>query len=231
MDSRYQTNSKLPLQPADVLVPQDDPALNSAAATDVFTCVPVKGNPYGELMRYDEIWAKMMMIFKKLRNMMNEYNAQRQAQAWTLYVNAQVKTRDGIQKAFLAAVISSAGGAAGGICSMGGTATGFRAVKNLKQNPGKNLHSNSTDAFNLHQGLGRDSGQFINSGCAAGASGMTKEADTAKAEAELLHKSAYFYEKTQEELQAQAKDIIRQMLEMGQRYVEQYSQALQHLMR
>ncbi|AHF76780.1 Translocation machinery component [Sodalis praecaptivus] len=231
MDSRYQTNSPLPLQPADVLVPQSDPALNSAAATDVFTRVPVKGNPYGDLMRYDEIWAKMMMMCKKLRNMMNEYNAQRQAQAWTLDVNALVKTRDGIEKAFQAAVISSAGGVAGGVCSMGGTATGFRAVKNLKQNPGENLHSNSTDAFNLHQGLGRDSGQFINSGCAAGASGMTKEADTAKAEAELLHKSAHAYDKTQDELQAQAKDIMRQMLEMGQRYVEQYSQALQHLVR
>ncbi|CAK8741115.1 hypothetical protein SODG_004526 [Sodalis praecaptivus] len=112
-----------------------------------------------------------------------------------------------------------------------GNGYGFPGRKKPQTESGENLHSNSSDAFNLHQGLGRDSGQFINSGCAAGASGMTKEADTAKAEAELLHKSAHAYEKTQDELQAQAKDIMRQMLEMGQRYVEQYSQALQHLVR
>lgn len=229
MDSRYQTNTTHPLQPADVSVPQGDPALNSAAATDVSTSTPVKGNHPGDLMNLDEIMAKMMKLSEKLRDVINQYNAKREAKVWELNVIALNKTRDGIDKTFHAGMISSVGGLAGGVCGMGGAATGFRAVKNLKQNPGENLHINSTNTLNQYQGLGHDAGQFINSGCAAGASGMTKEADTAKAEAELLHKSADASEKTQDKLLAKAQDIMRNIIDLGNQVVGQRTQMLQHL--
>lgn len=205
-------------------------APTSASATDA-TAAPaaVKPDPGAELMMYDEIWAKLLMLSKRLRGMMNAYNAQRQALSWQLDVNALTKSRAGIEKAFQAAMVSAAGGMVSGVCTAGGAIAGARGLKSKGASEMSNYERNTFLESNINRG--RDVGQSIGSGFNMGGSELTREADTAKAEADLLNKSAQSYTKTQEELQAQARDVMRQMLDMGQKYVEQYSQALQHLVR
>ncbi|BAE74564.1 translocation machinery component [Sodalis glossinidius str. 'morsitans'] len=227
MGSRQHVINAFSSQPTNVVLTQDIPVVESAFAAPS----PATGHPYDILMRFDEVLAKLLEMCKKLRDMMNAYNAQRQVQAWTLDVNALTKTRDGIQKAYTAAIISAVGGMGNGACGLVGTFTGARAVKTLKSGMSDFNYSDCNQAFARHQGMGHDFGQSFNSGFAVGASYMTKEADTAKAEAELLNKSAHAYSKTQEDLETQVKNIMREIQEMMQKYVEHYSQALQHLAR
>lgn len=231
MESRNQTINPILSQSSEVLASQDKSAsmLTSALGVNSAASTPAKRDPQTELMMYDEIWAKLLILSKRLRDMMNAYNAQRQALAWELDVNSLTKTRAGIEKSFQAAMCNAAGGMATGVCTGAGAVSGLRAVKSAVQSSKNILEHNQL--LDGHINRGRDVGHSINSGCAAGAGELTKEAETSKAEADLLNKSAHAYAKTQDELQAQAKDIMRQMLEMGQKYVEQYSQALQHVVR
>lgn len=230
MTSHYQTINTTSSLITEALAGKGNPAPTLASATDA-TAAPaaVKPDPGAELMMYDEIWAKLLMLSKRLRDMMNAYNAQRQALSWQLDVNALTKTRSGIEKAFQAEMISAAGGMATGVCTGAGAISGVRKVNGVKEGKGDVFDRNRL--FDSHVGRGRDVGQSIGSGFTMGGSQLTKEANTAKAEADLLNKSAQAYAKTQEELQAQVREVMRQMLEMGQKYVEQYSQALQHLVR
>lgn len=230
MASHYQTINTTSSLITEALAGRGNPAPTLASAADA-TAAPatVKLDPGAELMMYDEIWAKLLMLSKRLRDMMNAYNAQRQALSWQLDVNALTKTRSGIEKAFQAAMVSATGGIVNGVCTGAGAFSGVRKIRGEEASKGDIHQRNTILENNINRG--RDVGQSASSAFTMGGSELTKEADTAKAEADLLNKSAQAYAKTQEELQAQVREVMRQMLEMGQKYVEQYSQALQHLVR
>ncbi|MFP1922636.1 type III secretion system effector protein [Lonsdalea quercina] len=199
---------KRTMDPAGELIPQTHSAGNAGAADN--SNVAFDANSFFNL--FDEIWAKLMLLAKELRDTMQYYNQKKQELGWGLEINALKKSLNAIDDSCSAAKLDAAGSIIGGLCSLGGAAYGIAGANSIAQEAGRFV-GNAAD-------------QTVKGTFSALAANLKRTADEEKAIADLQDKGAQSYAKTLDDILTKARDIMQQMMEMGRSLVEVFSQAL-----
>lgn len=176
--------------------------------------VNVKGSSKGTLdandsfTMFDEIWSKLLMLAKKLRDTMQFYNQKKQELSWELEINTLQQSVKALDDSYGAAKSGAIGGMLAGGLTVGGAFFGEGGMT-----------------------VGNAMGQVAN-GIGSWASGSeTRKADAEKAIAELQNKGAQSYAKTLDDTLMKAREIMQQMMEMGRNLVEVFSQVLRAISR
>lgn len=176
--------------------------------------VNVQGNTKGTLdandffAMFDEIWSKLLMLAKQLRDTMQFYNQKKQELSWGLEINTLQQSVKAIDDSYGAAKAGAIGGMSAGVLTVGGAFFGEAGMT-----------------------VGNAMGQVTN-GIGTWASGSeTRKADTEKAIAELQNKGAQSYAKTLDDTLMKAREIMQQMMDMGRNLVEVFSQVLRAISR
>jgi len=156
----------------------------------------------------DEIWSKLMLLAKQLRDIMQSYNQKKQALGWDLEVNTLKKSVESINDSFQGAKVSAIGTLFGGLFSLTGAAVGGMGMT-----------------------VGSAAGQAVGGIASCIASDETRKADTEKAIADLQNKGAQSYVKTLDDTQTKAREIMQQMMDMGRNLVEVLGQMLRAISR
>ncbi|WP_261369251.1 type III secretion system translocon protein SseD [Yersinia mollaretii] len=157
---------------------------------------------------FDEIWSKLLMLAKQLRDTMQFYNQKKQELGWELEVNT-------LKQSFIAIEDSNE---AAGSSAIGGIFAGFLTL---------------TGAFFGEAGMtmGNAAGQVAGGIANFGAGSKTRDADGEKAIADLQNKGAQSYAKTLDDTLMKAREIMQQMMDMGRSLVEVFSQVLRSISR
>lgn len=176
--------------------------------------VNVQGSSKGTLdandffAMFDEIWSKLLMLAKQLRDTMQFYNQKKQELSWGLEINTLQQSVKTIDDSYGAAKAGAIGGMFAGVLTVGGAFFGEAGMT-----------------------VGNAMGQVAN-GIGTWASGSeTRKADAEKAIAELQNKGAQSYAKTLDDTLMKAREIMQQMMEMGRNFVEVFSQVLRAISR
>ncbi|ARF52354.1 type III secretion system effector protein (plasmid) [Pantoea stewartii subsp. stewartii DC283] len=157
---------------------------------------------------FDEIWSKLLMLAKQLRDTMQFYNQKKQKLSWGLEINTFQQSVKAIDDSYDAAKAGAIGGMFAGALTVGGSFFGEAGMT-----------------------VGNAMGQVAN-GIGSWVSGSeTRKADVEKAIAELQNKGAQSYAKTLDDTLMKAREIMRQMMEMGRNLVEVFSQVLRAISR
>ncbi|MFP2694221.1 type III secretion system effector protein [Enterobacter ludwigii] len=171
--------------------------------------VNVQGSTKGTLdandffAMFDEIWSKLLMLAKELRDTMQFYNQKKQEQSWGLEINTLQQSVKAIDDSYGAAKAGAIGGMFAGMLTVGGAFFGEAGMT-----------------------IGNAMGQVAN-GIGTWASGSeTRKADAEKAIAELQSKGAQSYAKTLDDTLMKAREIMQQMMDMGRNIVEVFSHVL-----
>ncbi|MGL5699436.1 MAG: type III secretion system effector protein [Kluyvera sp.] len=152
---------------------------------------------------FDEIWIKLLMLAKQLRDTMQFYNQKKQELGWGLEINALQQNLKAIDGSYNAAMASSIGGILGGVAMVGGVFFG-----DVGMAVGNAASQGASGIGNLISGS------------------ETRKADAEKAVAELQNKGAQSYAKTLDDVLIKAREIMQQMMDMGRNLVEVFSQVL-----
>ncbi|WP_100052968.1 type III secretion system effector protein [Lonsdalea iberica] len=204
---------KRTLDPAGALISQTHSAGNAAAADN--GNVAFDSNSFFNL--FDEIWAKLMLLAKELRDTMQYYNQKKQELGWGLEINALKQSFSAIDDSCSAAKLDAAGSIIGGFCSLGGVVYGEACGGGIAAEAGRFV-GNAAD-------------QTAKGTFSALAANLKRSADEEKAIADLQDKGAQSYAKTLDDILAKAREIMQQMMEMGRSLVEVFSQALRSISR
>lgn len=157
---------------------------------------------------FDEIWSKLLMLAKELRDTMQFYNQKKQELSWGLEINTLQQSVKAIDDSYGAAKAGAVGGMFAGVLTVGGAFFGEAGMT-----------------------VGNATGQVAN-GIGSWASGSeTRKADAEKAIADLQNKGAQSYAKTLDDTLLKAREIMQQMMEMGRNLVEVFSQVLRAISR
>lgn len=157
---------------------------------------------------FDEIWSKLLMLAKQLRDTMQFYNQKKQELGWSLEINTLQQSVKAIDDSYGAAKAGAIGGMFAGGLTIGGAFFGEAGMT-----------------------VGNAMGQAAN-GIGTWASGSeTRKADAEKAIAELQNKGAQSYAKTLDDTLMKAREIMQQMMDMGRNLVEVFSQVLRSISR
>ncbi|MCW1975703.1 UNVERIFIED_ORG: secreted effector protein SseD [Pantoea agglomerans] len=157
---------------------------------------------------FDEIWIKLLMLAKQLRDTMQFYNQKKQELSWGLEINTLQQSLKAIDDSYGAAKAGAIGGMFAGVLTVGGAFFGEAGMT-----------------------VGNAMGQVAN-GIGSWASGSeTRKADAEKTIAELQNKGAQSYAKTLDDTLMKAREIMQQMMEMGRNLVEVFSQVLRAISR
>lgn len=157
---------------------------------------------------FDEIWSKLLMLAKQLRDTMQFYNQKKQELSWGLEINTLQQSVKAIDDSYGAAKAGAIGGICAGMLTVGGAFYGEAGMT-----------------------VGNAMGQMAN-GIGTWVSGSeTRKADAEKAIAELQNKGAQSYAKTLDDTLMKAREIMQQMMDMGRNLVEVFSQVLRAISR
>lgn len=169
--------------------------------------LPTENNappPESILAIFDDIWAKLLMLAKQLRDVMQFYNQKKQELSWGLEVNTLHSKREAIDESFTAAKSAAIGSIIGGIATVGLCAKGGEAGTIL----------------------GQSIGQGVNGIANWASSGQNRQADQERAISDLQDKGAQSYAKTLDETLTKARDIMQQMMDLGRNLVDVLTQML-----
>lgn len=158
---------------------------------------------------FDDIWTKLMMLAKQLRDTMQFYNQKKQMLGWGLEINTLDTRKEAIEKNYSASWRAAIGSIAGGALTAGFCVKGGEVGSIL----GQGAAQLTSGVFNW----------------AAGSE--TRQADRERAVADLQDKGAMAYAKTLNETLDKARDIMQQMMGLGQTLVEVLSTILRALAR
>lgn len=176
--------------------------------------VNVQGSSKGTLdandffAMFDEIWSKLLMLAKQLRDMMQFYNQKKQELSWGLEINTLQQSVKAIDDSYGAAKAGAIGGMFAGVLTVGG---GFFGEAGMT--------------------VGNAMGQVANGIGTWASASETRKADAEKAIAELQNKGAQSYAKTLDDTLMKAREIMQQMMDMGRNLVEVFSQVLRAISR
>ncbi len=157
---------------------------------------------------FDDIWSKLLMLAKQLRDIMQFYNQKKQELSWGLEVNTLKQSITAIDNSYEAAKSGAIGGIFSGMLMLGGAPFGEAGMA-----------------------VGNAVGQMAGGIGNMVAGGKTRDADAEKAIADLQNKGAQSYAKTLDDTLMKAREIMQQMMEMGRSLVESLSQALRAISR
>ncbi|WP_255483424.1 type III secretion system effector protein [Cedecea sp. P7760] len=204
-------NSMVFLDVSPTIEETGNPANRTLSVND---SVNVQGSGKGTLdtndffAMFDEIWSKLLMLAKQLRDTMQFYNQKKQELSWGLEINTLQQSVKAIDDSYGAAKAGAIGGMFAGVLTVGGAFFGEAGMT-----------------------VGNAMGQVAN-GIGSWASGSeTRKADAEKAIAELQNKGAQSYAKTLDDTLMKAREIMQQMMEMGRNLVEVFSQVLRAISR
>ncbi|WP_447783535.1 type III secretion system effector protein [Enterobacter asburiae] len=167
---------------------------------------------------FDEIWRKLLMLAKELRDTMQFYNQKKQELSWGLEINTLQQSVKAIDDSYGAAKAGAIGGMFAGGLMAGGAAIGGMFAGG---------HFFGEAAMTVGNSMGK-----VADGIGTWASGSeTRKADAEKAIAELQNKGAQSYAKTLDDTLMKAREIMQQMMDMGRNLVEVFSQVLRAISR
>lgn len=106
------SNVALVLPAPSLLTPSSTPSLREGMGTESM------------LLLFDNIWMKLMELAKKLRNIMRDYNVEKQRLSWELQVNVLQTQMKTIDEAFRASMITAGGAILSGVLTIGLGAVG-----------------------------------------------------------------------------------------------------------
>lgn len=173
---------------------------------------------------FDEIWSKLLMLAKELRDTMQFYNQKKQELSWGLEINTLQQSVKAIDDSYGAAKAGAICGMIAGGLMVGGAAIGGMFAK------GGGIRGGALFA-DASMTVGNSMGKVAD-GIGTWASGSeTRKADTEKAIAELQNKGAQSYAKTLDDTLMKAREIMQQMMDMGRNLVEVFSQVLRAISR
>lgn len=161
---------------------------------------------------FDEIWSRLLMLAKQLRDIMQFYNQKKQELGWGLEINALQQNVKAIDNSYGAAMAGAIGGITGGVLMCAGAGIGARCGE-------------------VWMMAGNAMGQMANSAGTFTSGNETRKADTGKAIAELQNKGSQSYAKTLDDTLMKAREIMQQMMDMGRNLVEVFSQVLRAISR
>lgn len=161
------------------------------------------------LLLFDEIWMKLMVLAKKLRDIMRAYNEERQRLNWGLQVNVLQTQMKTIDQAFKASMITAAGAMLSGVLTIGFGAAGGET------------------GLIAGQAVGHTAGGVMG----LGAGVAQRQSDQDKAIADLQQNGAQSYNKSLMDIMDKATEIMQQIMGVGSSLVEVLAQILQALTR
>lgn len=160
--------------------------------------------PESMLAIFDDIWSKLLLLAKQLRDIMQFYNQKKQELGWSLEVNTLHSKMQAIDKSYVASELGAIGSIVGGTVMLG-----------------LGLQGGESGAL-LGQSIGQTSGGIFN----WSASSETRQSDQQRSIADLQDKGAQAYAKTLNETLEKARDIMQQMMSLGRNLLEVVSQML-----
>ncbi|WP_342322919.1 type III secretion system effector protein [Kosakonia sp. BYX6] len=160
--------------------------------------------PESMLAIFDDIWSKLLLLAKQLRDIMQFYNQKKQELGWSLEVNTLHSKMQAIDKSYVASELGAIGSIVGGTVMLG-----------------LGLQGGESGAL-LGQSIGQTSSGIFN----WSASSETRQSDQQRSIADLQDKGAQAYAKTLNETLEKARDIMQQMMSLGRNLLEVVSQML-----
>ncbi|MEY4475378.1 MAG: secreted effector protein sseD [Pseudomonadota bacterium] len=157
---------------------------------------------------FDEIWSKLLMLAKQLRDTMQFYNQKKQELGWGLEINTLKQSFKAIDDSYEAAKSAAIGGLFAGVLTLASAPFGEAGMP-----------------------VGSAAGQAANGIANWVSASKTREADAEKAIADLQNKGAQSYAKTLDDTLMKAREIMQQMMDMGRSLVEVFSQVLRAISR
>lgn len=165
-------------------------------------------DPNTFFVMFDEIWIKLLMLAKQLRDTMQFYNQKKQELGWGLEINTLKQSVEAIEHSYEAARTGAIGGICAGVLALAGAPFGQVGIQ-----------------------VGNAAGQTANGIFTLISAGKTRDADKEKAIADLQNKGAQSYAKTLDDTLMKAREIMQQMMDMGRSLVEVFSQVLRAISR
>lgn len=179
-------------------------------------------SPQSMLAVFDDIWIKLLMLAKQLRDIMQSYNEKKQALGWELEVNVLHTKFKSIDETYYASRTAAIGSIISGVATIGMSIGGKAMAENSKGLWSKVI------AESMSYGS-KSTGTTIEGISKWCSSSETRDADQERAIADLQDKGAYSYAKTLNETLDKARDIMQQMMSMGRSLIDMLSEILRAL--
>ncbi|HAG3539088.1 TPA: SPI-2 type III secretion system translocon protein SseD [Salmonella enterica] len=160
------------------------------------------------LLLFDNIWMKLMEL-AKLRNIMRDYNVEKQRLSWELQVNVLQTQMKTIDEAFRASMITAGGAILSGVLTIGLGAVGGES------------------GLIAGQAVGHTAGGVMG----LGAGVAQRQSDQDKATADLQQNGAQSYNKSLTEIMEKAGEIMQQIIGVGSSLVAVLAEILRALTR
>ncbi|EDV2152279.1 SPI-2 type III secretion system translocon protein SseD [Salmonella enterica] len=161
------------------------------------------------LLLFDNIWMKLMELAKKLRNIMRDYNVEKQRLSWELQVNVLQTQMKTIDEAFRASMITAGGAILSGVLTIGLGAVGGET------------------GLIAGQAVGHTAGGVMG----LGAGVAQRQSDQDKAIADLQQNGSQSYNKSLTEIMEKATEIMQQIMGVGSSLVAVLAEILRALTR
>lgn len=156
---------------------------------------------------FSEIFNKLLLLIKQLRDVIQSYNPKKQEQSWRLEVNALEKKYESINQSFAASMHQAAGSIVSGLTGILGAGIGA-----------------SKGFLDAGVQIGGGVGKSVDGIFSAHSAEENREAQASNAIAELQQKGAQSYTKTLDDTLVKAREIMQQAMDMGRNLVEVYTQ-------
>lgn len=190
---------------------------NTQSSTQVQASATGKPDQISFFALFDEIWSKLLMLAKQLRDTMQFYNQKKQELGWGLEVNTLQQSFKAIDHSYDAAVFGAVGSIFAGLLTLGSGAAGAKI--------------GGVGGFEAGMSIGGAVGQVASGTSNALSGNATRRADADKAIADLQNKGAQSYVKTLDDTLMKAREIMQQMMDMGRNLVEVFSHVLRAISR
>lgn len=165
--------------------------------------------PESMLTIFDDIWSKLLLLAKQLRDTMQFYNQTKQELAWNLEVNTLHTRMQAIDKSYVASEVGAIGSIIGGGATLGFGLQGGESGLLL----GQSIGQTSSGIFNWSAGS------------------ETRQSEQERSIADLQDKGAQAYVKTLNDTLEKAHDVMQQMMSLGRNLVEVLSMMLRAVAR
>lgn len=165
--------------------------------------------PESMLTIFDDIWSKLLLLAKQLRDTMQFYNQTKQELAWNLEINTLHTRMQAIDKSYVASELGAIGSIIGGGATLGFGLQGGESGLLL----GQSIGQTSSGIFNWSAGS------------------ETRQSEQERSIADLQDKGAQAYVKTLNDTLEKAHDVMQQMMSLGRNLVEVLSMMLRAVAR
>ncbi|MEY4474589.1 MAG: secreted effector protein sseD [Pseudomonadota bacterium] len=156
---------------------------------------------------FSEIFNKLLLLIKQLRDVMQFYNEKKQELGWGLEVNALEKKYESIDKTFAASKLQAMGSILSGLTSTIGAGIGAsKGFLDAGAQIGGGVGKSVDGIFSMHSAE------------------ENREAQASNAIAELQQKGAQSYTKTLDDILVKAREIMQRAVDMGHNLVEVLAQ-------